>query len=55
MAKIKSTSERAGVRRALTGGLRASANQGGADRPDPEAGARVRGLEWGTVGSGSED
>jgi hypothetical protein len=33
----------AGARRALKGGLRASANQGGADRPDLAAGARVRG------------
>jgi hypothetical protein len=32
-----------GAQRVLTGGLRASANQGGADRPDPAAGAQVRG------------
>jgi hypothetical protein len=40
-AEIRSAGE--GAWRALTGGLWASANQGGADRPDPAAGARVRG------------
>jgi hypothetical protein len=43
--EIRFTHERAGAgaQRTLIGGLWASANQGGADRPDPAAGARVRG------------
>jgi hypothetical protein len=32
----------AGAQRALTGALGVSVNQGGADRPGPEVGARVR-------------
>jgi hypothetical protein len=35
----------AGAQRALTGGLRVSANQGRADRPGPAAGVRVRERE----------
>jgi hypothetical protein len=46
--------ERAGMRRALTGGLGVSANQGRADRPGPAGGARVRERERRTTGSGSE-
>jgi hypothetical protein len=40
--RLDLAAERAGARRALTVGLEVPATQGRADRPDPEAGARVR-------------